>query len=92
MSSKLMIGLTGTSRAGQLHASIIAALPETTLRWVCDPVVEGAKTAAQKHQGSPATTDPTSPGFGDGRATLILADVALSSAAKDGSIDVDPNA
>jgi hypothetical protein len=32
----------------------------------------------------------TSPGFGDDRATLIL--TAPRSAAKDGSIDVDPNA
>ena len=31
-------------------------------------------------------------GFGDDRATLILTDAALRSAAKDGSIDLDPNA
>jgi predicted dehydrogenase len=92
MSSKLMIGLTGTGRTGQVHAASIAALPETTLGWVCDPVVEGAKTTAQKHEDARATTDPTRPGFEDGRATLTLADAALRSAAKDGSVDVDPNA
>ena len=31
-------------------------------------------------------------GFGDDRATLLLTDAALRSAAKDGSIDLDPNA
>jgi hypothetical protein len=62
---------------------MIAALPETTRRWVCDPVAEGAKTTAQN----------ISSGFGDDRATLILADTAvLHSAAKHGSIDVGPDA
>ena len=61
---------------------MIAALPETTRRWVCDPVAEGAKTTAQN----------ISSGFGDDRATLILTDAALRSAAKDESIDIDPNA
>ncbi len=53
----------------------------------------GAETTAQKHGGSRATTDPISSGFGDDRATLVLADTAaLHLAAKHGSIDVDPNA
>ena len=67
---------------------MIAALPETTRRWVCDPVAEGAKTTAQKDGGSRATTGPISSGFGDDRATLILADTA----AKHASIDVGPDA
>jgi hypothetical protein len=67
---------------------MIAALPETTLRWVCDPVAEGAKTTAQKDGGSRATTGPISSGFGDDRATLFLADTA----AKHASIDVGPDA
>jgi len=93
MSIKLMIGLTGNGRTGHVHAASIAALPETTLGWVCDPVVEGAKTTAQKHEDARASTDPTSSGFGDDRATLILADsAALHSAATHGSVDVDPNA
>lgn len=72
---------------------MIAALPDTTLRWVCDPAAEGAKTTAQKHEGSRATTDAISSGFGDDRATLIVADsAALHSAAKHGSIDVGPDA
>jgi hypothetical protein len=72
---------------------MIAALPETTLRWVCDPVAEGAKTTAQREGGSRATTGPISSGFADDRATLILADTAvLYSAAKHASIDVGPNA
>ena len=77
MSGKSKIGLIGTGRIG--HAANIVSLPEITLRWLCDPVAR-------------ATADPTSPGFGDDRATLILTDAALRSAAKDGSIDVDPNA
>ena len=93
MSIKLMIGLTDSGRTGQVHAASIAALPETILHSVRDPVVEGAETTAQKHEGSQATTDPISSGFGDDRATLIVADTAaLHSAAKHGSIDVDPNA
>jgi predicted dehydrogenase len=43
---------------------------------------------AQKHGGSRATTGPISSGFGDDRATLILADTA----AKHASIDVGPDA
>jgi hypothetical protein len=50
------------------------------------------KATAQMREGSRATADPTSPGLGDDRATIILTDDALRSAAKDGSIDVDPNA
>jgi len=79
MSGKSKIGLIDTGRIGHVHAANIASLPEITLRWHCDPVAR-------------ATADPTSPGFGDDRATLILTDAALRSAAKDGSIDVDPNA
>jgi hypothetical protein len=87
MSGKSKIGLIGTGRIG--HAANIVSLPEITLRWLCDPV---ARATAQKREGSRATADPTSPGFGDDRATLILTDAALRSAAKDGSVDVDPNA
>ena len=89
MSVKSKIGLIGTRRIGHVHAANIASLPEITLRWLCDPV---ARATAQKREGSRATTDPTSPGFGDNRATLILTNAALRSAALDGSVDVDPNA
>ena len=89
MSDKSKIGLIGTGRIGQVHAANIASLPEINLRWLCDPV---AGATAQKREGGRATADPASPGFEDDRATLILTDAALRSAAKDGSIDVDPNA
>ena len=89
MSDKSKIGLIGTGRIGPVHAANIVSLPEITLRWLCDPV---ARATAQQHEGSPATADPTSPDFGDDRATLILTDAGLRSAAKDRSIDVDPNA
>ena len=93
MSSKLMIGPTGTGRTGQVHTESIAALPETTLRWTCDPVGDGARTTAQKHEGSRATSDSTSPCLGDDRATTHLADAdALRSAVKGGSVDVGTNA
>ncbi len=59
MSDKVKIGLIGTGRIGQVHAASIAALPETTLRWVCDPFVESAKATAQKYEGAQVTTDPT---------------------------------
>ena len=58
MSDKLKIGLIGTGRIGQVHAASIAALPETTLRWVCDPFVESAEAMAQKYEGAQVTTDP----------------------------------
>jgi predicted dehydrogenase len=86
MSDKSKIGLIGTGRIGQVRAANIASLPKITLRWLCDPI---ARATAQKREGSRATADPTSPGLGE---TLILTDAALRSAAKDGSIDVDPNA
>ena len=59
MSDKVKIGLIGTGRIGQVHAASIAALPETTLRWVCDPFVESAEATAQKHEGAQVTADPT---------------------------------
>jgi myo-inositol 2-dehydrogenase/D-chiro-inositol 1-dehydrogenase len=89
MSDKSKIGLIGTGRIGQVHAANVASLPEITLRWLFDPV---ARATEQKREGSRATADPTSPGFGDDRATLILTDAAICSAAKDDSIDIDPNA
>jgi len=89
MSDKSKIGLIGTGRIGQVHAVNIASLPEITLRWLCDPV---AGATAQKRDGGWATADPTSPGFGEDRATLTLTDAARRSAAKDDSIDIDPNA
>jgi hypothetical protein len=89
MSDKSKIGLIGTGLIGQVHEANIASLSEITLRWLYDPV---AGATAQKRQGGWATVDPTSPGFGDDRATLILTDAALRSAAKDESIDIDPNA
>ena len=58
MSDKLKIGLIGTGRIGQVHAASIAAVPETTLRWVCDPFVESAKATAEKYEGAQVTTDP----------------------------------
>ena len=89
MSDKSKIGLIGTGRIGQVHAANIASLPEITRRWLRDPV---ASATTQKREGSRATADPTNPGSGDDQATLIRTDVALRSAAKDGSIDVAPNA
>lgn len=89
MSDKSKIGLIGTGRISQVHAANIASLPEITLRWLCDPV---ARATAKKREGDRATPDPTSPRFGDDRATLFLTDAALRSAAKDDSIDIDPNA
>jgi predicted dehydrogenase len=86
MSDKSKIGLIGTGRIGEVHAAKVASLPEMTLGWLCDPV---AGATARKREGFRATADPTSPGLG---GTLILTDAAFRSAAKDGSIDLDPNA
>ena len=58
MSDKLKIGLIGTGRIGQVHAASVAALPETVLRWVCDPFVGSAEATAQKHDGAQVTADP----------------------------------
>ena len=58
MSDALKVGLFGTGRIGQVHAASIAALPQTTLRWVCDPFVEGATATAQQHAGAQVTTEP----------------------------------
>jgi len=47
----LRFGLIGTGRIGQVHARSIAADPGTTLAWVCDPIVEGARSVAAAYGG-----------------------------------------
>ncbi|MCC2031548.1 inositol 2-dehydrogenase [Microbacterium allomyrinae] len=58
MTSPAKIGLIGTGRIGKVHAASIAALPETTLQWVCDPFIEGAEATAQLFGGVHVTADP----------------------------------
>ena len=52
----LRFGLIGTGRIGQVHAANIAADPEATLAWVCDPFVDGANAVAARYGGT-VTTD-----------------------------------
>ena len=58
MSDQLRIGLMGTGRIGQVHAASVAAVPGTTLHWVCDPFVDGAKATAEKYGAARVATDP----------------------------------
>lgn len=58
MTNPLRIGLIGTGRIGQVHAANIAALADTTLRWVCDPFLEGAQATADKYGGANISADP----------------------------------
>ena len=52
--SPIRIGLIGTGRIGQVHATSIAANADTTLSWVADPFVDGAQTLAARY-GATAT-------------------------------------
>jgi myo-inositol 2-dehydrogenase/D-chiro-inositol 1-dehydrogenase len=93
MSDKLKIGLFGIGRIGQVHASSVAALSETTLRWVCDPFVDGAKATAERHEGARVTTDPTEVfNSGDVDAIIVASPtpthVDLISAAIDAGVPV----
>ena len=56
MSDQLKIGLMGTGRIGQVHAASIAAVPETTLHWVCDPFVDGARATAERYGAARVAT------------------------------------
>ncbi|WP_313354600.1 inositol 2-dehydrogenase [Microbacterium sp.] len=47
----LRIGLVGTGRIGQVHAANIAADPATTLAWIADPYVAGARSVAERFGG-----------------------------------------
>ncbi len=71
MSSKLMIGPTGDGRTSDMRAPINAALPETALWWVYEPV-NGASTMVHMDEGFQATAFPKGHGFGDGQATSCL--------------------
>jgi myo-inositol 2-dehydrogenase/D-chiro-inositol 1-dehydrogenase len=43
----LRFGLIGTGRIGRIHARNIAAAPEATLAWVCDPMIEAATSVGE---------------------------------------------
>ena len=47
----LRFGLIGTGRIGQVHAANIAANAGTTLSWVADPFIEGARSVADGFGG-----------------------------------------
>ncbi|NQX16868.1 inositol 2-dehydrogenase [Rathayibacter sp. VKM Ac-2857] len=57
MTTPLRFGLFGTGRIGQVHAASIAASPNASLQWVCDPFVDGATTTAARYGGQP-TAEP----------------------------------
>ena len=93
MSDQLKIGLMGTGRIGQVHAASVAAVPGTTLHWVCDPFVDGAKATAEKYGAARVATDPAEVlDSGDVDAIIVASPtpthVDLISAAIDAGIPV----
>ncbi|RWZ64535.1 inositol 2-dehydrogenase [Labedella populi] len=66
----LRFGLIGTGRIGQVHAASMAADPDTTLAWVCDPFVEGARAVADRFGGT--VTDDASAVFASGEVDAVL--------------------
>ena len=70
MTTPLRFGLIGTGRIGQVHAANIAADPEATLAWVCDPFVEGAEAVSARHGGT-VTTDAAAM-FASGEIDAVL--------------------
>lgn len=68
--SPLRFGLIGTGRIGLVHAASIAASANTTLSWVCDPFIEGAKTTAADYGGR--VTDSAEELFASGEVDAVL--------------------
>ncbi|NRG42428.1 inositol 2-dehydrogenase [Rathayibacter sp. VKM Ac-2835] len=66
----LRFGLIGTGRIGQVHAANIAADPEATLAWVCDPFVDGANAVSARYGGT-VTTDAAEM-FASGEIDAVL--------------------
>lgn len=52
----LRLALIGSGRIGQVHAANIAADPETTLAFVADPFLDGARAVAERY-GARATAE-----------------------------------
>jgi myo-inositol 2-dehydrogenase/D-chiro-inositol 1-dehydrogenase len=93
MSDQLKIGLMGTGRIGQVHAACVASVPETTLHWVCDPFVDGAKATAERYGAARVAIDPAEVlESGDVDAIIVASPtpthVDLISAAIDAAIPV----
>lgn len=70
--NQLRIGLIGTGRIGKVHATNIAALPETTLTWVIDPYIAGAEAIAAE-TGARATANPDEAFASGGLDAVIIA-------------------
>ncbi|RWZ49795.1 inositol 2-dehydrogenase [Labedella phragmitis] len=66
----LRFGLIGTGRIGQVHAASIAADPDTTLAWVCDPFVDGARAVSERFGGT--VTDDAGEVFASGDVDAVL--------------------
>ncbi|MDN4640804.1 inositol 2-dehydrogenase [Agreia sp. PsM10] len=66
----LRFGLIGTGRIGQVHAANIAADPQATLAWVCDPFIEGAHALSALYGGT-VTTDAAEM-FASGEVDAVL--------------------
>ena len=66
----LRFGLIGTGRIGQVHAASIAADPDATLAWVCDPIVDGARAVAERYGGT--VTDTAEELFASGEVDAVL--------------------
>ena len=66
----LRFGLIGTGRIGRVHAVSIAADPDSTLAWVCDPIVEGARAVAERYGGT--VTDAADELFASGEVDAVL--------------------
>lgn len=66
----LRFGLIGTGRIGQVHAASIAAEPETTLSWVCDPFVDGAHAVSARFGGT--VTEDAAEVFASGEVDAVL--------------------
>ncbi|MCJ1703312.1 MULTISPECIES: inositol 2-dehydrogenase [unclassified Rathayibacter] len=72
----LRFGLIGTGRIGQVHAANIAADPEATLAWVCDPFVDGANAVAARYGGTVTTDAAEMLASGEIDAVLIASPTA----------------
>ena len=88
----LRFGLIGTGRIGRVHAASIAADPDSTLAWVCDPIVDGARAVAERYGGT--VTDRADELFASGEVDAVLVasptptHVELIERAVDGGIPV----
>lgn len=90
--SPVRFGLIGSGRIGQVHARSIAENPDTTLSWVADPFIDGARRVAARFGGTATDSVDRLLNSGEVDAVLVASPtpthIGLISAALDAGLPV----